>query len=148
MKPTFKVLYEDFNKNEIQFVNWFEFGQWSVIKKELNTLKKKLRKFEKLYSHKIGFDEIQPEIKKFFEKHVWSVEYKKCKSLDDLIEYALEERLKRMCMYYFWAKCEYEVIVSSWPYREGSDRKIDIYAQLEANWPIFKDLVFREIYKK
>ncbi len=148
MKPTFKVLYEDFNKNDIQFVNWFEFGQWSVIKKELNTLKKKLRKFEKLYSHKIGFDEIQPEIKKFFEKNVWSVEYKKCKSLDDLIEYALEERLKRLCMYYFWAKCEYEVIVSSWPYREGSDRKIDIYAQLEANWPVFKDLVFREIYKK
>lgn len=148
MKPTFKVLYEDFNKNDIQFVNWFEFGQWSVIKKELTTLKKKLRKFEKLYSHKIGFDEIQPEIKKFFEKNVWSVEYKKCKSLDDLIEYALEERLKRMCMYYFWAKCEYEVIVSSWPYREGSDRKIDIYAQLEANWHIFKDLVFREIYKK
>jgi hypothetical protein len=143
MKPTFKVLYEDFNKNDIQFVNWFEFGQWSVIKKELNTLKKKLRKFEK-----DDFEKIQPEIKKFFEKHVCSVGYKKCKSLDDLIEYALEERLKRLCMYYFWAKCEYEVIVSSWPPREKSEKKIDIYAQLEANWPIFKDLVFREIYKK
>ena len=108
MKPIFKVLYEDFNKNEIQFVNWFEFGQWSVIKRELATLKEKLSKF-----NKYDFKKIQPEIKEFFEKHVWSVEYKKCKSLDDLIEYALEERLKRLCMYYFWAKCEYEVIVSS-----------------------------------
>ena len=149
MKPTFKVLYEDFNKNEIKFVNWFDFGQWTEIKKELTTLKKQLKKFEKLYSYKIGFTEIQSEIKQFFKTdQAWSVEYKKCKSLDALIEYALEERLKRLCMYYFWSKCEYEVIVSSWPSREGSERKIDIYSQLEANWPVFKELVFREIYKK
>lgn len=145
MKPTFKVLYDDFNKNEIKFVNWFDFGQWSVIKKELNTLKNGLKKFEKLYSYKIGFDEIQPEIKKFFEKHVWAVEYKKCKSMDALIEYTVEQQLDRQCMYYFWTKCEYEVIVSGWPQRDGSDRKIDIYTQLKENWDIFKELVFREL---
>lgn len=149
MKPTFNVLFDDFNKNEIQFVNWFDFGQWSVIRKELTKLNKELRKFEKLYSYKIGFNEIQPEIKKFFKTdQAWSVDYKKCKSLDALIEYAIEERLKRMCMYYFWSKCEYEVIVSAWPPREGSDRKLDIYYQLEANWPIFRDIVFRELKLK
>jgi len=140
MRPTFKVLYEEFNKNEIPFVNWFEFGQWSVIKKELSGLIKKFRKLEKL-----DFKKNQPEIKKFFEKHVWSVEYKKGNSWEELIEYAVEKRLDRLCMYYFWAKCEYEVIVSSWPPREGSERKIDIYTQLKANWDIFRELVFKEL---
>lgn len=148
MKPTFKVLFDDFNKNSIEFVNWFEFGQWSVIKKELTAVKRKLGKFEKLYSYKIGFNEIQPEIKEFFKKHLWPIDYKKCKSLDELIEHTLEDYLKRLCMYYFWSKCEYEVIVSAWPPREGSDRKIDIYSQLEANWPVFREIVFKELKLK
>lgn len=143
MKPTFKVLYEEFNKNEIQFANWFDFGQWSVIKRELSSLIKKFRKLEKL-----DFKKSQKEVKEFFKKNMWSDEFKKCKSLDELIEYSIETRLDRLCMYYFWAKCEYEVIVSSWPPREGSERKIDIYTQLKENWDIFKELVFRELKLK
>lgn len=145
MKPTFKVLYDSFNREEIEYRNWFEFGQWSTIKKELTSLIKKMKKFEKLYAHNIGFDEIQPELREFFKKELWSVEFKKCKNLDDLIRYAVESRLDRLCMYYFWAKCEYEVIVSSWPPRDASERKIDIYTQLRENWGIFRDIVFREI---
>jgi hypothetical protein len=140
MKPTFKVLYDNFNGNTIEFQNWFDFGQWSVIKKELSGLIKKFRKLEKL-----DFKKSQKEIEEFFLKNMWSDEFKKCKSLDELIEYSIETRLDRLCMYYFWAKCEYEVIVSAWPPREGSDRKIDIYTQLKENWDIFKDLVFREL---
>lgn len=148
MKPTFKVLYDNFNKNTIEYQNWFDFGQWSVIKKSLSKMIKKLRCLEKLYSYKIGFNEIQPEVKKLFEKELWNIEYKKCKSLDDLIEYAVEKSLDRQCSYYFWAKCEYEVIVSAWPPKDGSDRKIDIYTQLRENWDIFKELVFRELKLK
>lgn len=140
MKPIFKVLCEEFNKNEIRFVNWFDFGQWSVIKRELSGLIKKFRKLEKL-----DFKKSQKELKEFFRKNMWSDEFKKCKSLDELIEYSIEMRLDRLCMYYFWSKCEYEVIVSAWPPREGSDRKIDIYTQLKENWDIFKELVFREL---
>lgn len=148
MKPTFKVLYDNFNKNTIEYRNWFDFGQWSVIKKSLYKTIKKMRGLEKLYSYKIGFNEIQPEVKKLFEKELWNIEYKKCKSLDDLIEYAVEKSLERQCSYYFWAKCEYEVIVSSWPPKDGSDRKIDIYTQLKENWDIFRDIVFRELKLK
>ena len=149
MKPKFNVLFDDFNKNTIEFQNWFDFGQWSVIKKELSKTIKQLRKYEKLYAHKIGFDEIQPELRKFFrEKLTWSIEFKRCKSMDELIEYAVEKQLDRQCMYYFWSKCEYEVIVSAWPPRDGSDRKIDIYTQLKENWDIFKDIVFRELKLK
>lgn len=140
MKPVFKVLYDDFNKNEIQFQNWFEFGQWSVIKRELSGLIKKFRNLEKL-----DFKKSEREVKEFFLKNMWSDEFKKSNSLDELIEYSIERRLERLCMYYFWSKCEYEVIVSSWPPREGSEEKIDIYDQLKANWDIFKELVFKEL---
>jgi len=140
MKPTFKVLYDNFNGNTIEFQNWFDFGQWTTIKNELSSLIKKFRKLEKL-----DFKKSQKEIEEFFLKNMWSDEFKKCKSLDELIEYSIEMRLKRLCMYYFWSKCEYEVIVSAWPPREGSDRKIDIYTQLKENWDIFKELVFREL---
>lgn len=146
MKPKFNVLYENFNRNTIEFQNWFDFGQWSVIKRELSKTIKKLRKFEKLFVYKIGFDEIQAELRKFFKGELtWSIEFKRCKNMDDLIVYTVEQQLDRLCMYYFWAKCEYEVIVSGWPPREGSDRKIDIYTQLKENWDIFKELVFREL---
>lgn len=148
MKPTFNVLYDNFNKNTIEFQNWFDFGQWSVIKRELSKTIKKLRKYEKLFVYKIGFDEIQPEVKKFFKEEMWNIEYKRCNSMDDLIEYAVEKQLDRLCTYYFWSKCEYEVIVSAWPPRDGSDRKIDIYTQLKENWDIFKELVFRELKLK
>ena len=140
MKPTFKVLIDDFNKNEILFENWFEFGQWTTIKKELSALIKKFRKLENL-----DFKKSQREVKEFFQKYIWSEEFKKCKSLKELIEYSIETRLDRLCMYYFWSKCEYEVIVSAWPPREGSEEKIDIYDQLKANWDIFKELVFKEL---
>lgn len=143
MKPKFNVLIDDFNKNAIQFVNWFDFGQWSDIKKELSGLIKKFRKLEKL-----DFKKSQKEIEEFFLKNMWSDEFKKCKSLDELIEYSIETRLDRLCMYYFWSKCEYEVIVSAWPTREGSDRKIDIYTQLKENWDIFREIVFKELKLK
>ena len=143
MKPIFKVLYDSFNGNTIEFQNWFEFGQWTTIKKELSGLIKKFRKLEKL-----DFKKSQKEVKEFFMKNMWSDEFKKCKSLDELIEYSIEMRLDRLCMYYFWSKCEYEVIVSAWPPRDGSERKIDIYTQLKENWDIFKELVFKDLKLK
>lgn len=146
MKPKFNVLFDDFNKNTIEFQNWFDFGQWSVIKRELSKTIKQLRKFEKLFVYKIGFDEM---LRKFFKDELtWSIEFKRCKNMDELIKYTVEKQLDRQCMYYFWSKCEYEVIVSAWPPREGSDRKIDIYTQLKENWDIFRELVFRELKLK
>ena len=49
--------------------------------------------------------------------------------------------LRCWCMYYFWSKCEYEVIVTGWPDTK-TERKIDIYQQIAANWEIFKNIVF------
>jgi len=56
---------------------------------------------------------------------------------------AFEERLKLDAMYYFWSKCEWEIIVSAWPPNENvPEEKIDVYDQLKMNWNIFVDYVW------
>ena len=56
---------------------------------------------------------------------------------------AFHEQLKRDARYYFWSKCEWEIIISSWP---PSDRikeiKVDAYDQLNMNWDVFTDYVW------
>ena len=49
-------------------------------------------------------------------------------------------------MYYFWARCEYEVVISGWPPAHGDvDRKVDIYEQLMLNWYAFVDYVWEHV---
>ena len=52
---------------------------------------------------------------------------------------AFAEELRRDMMYYYWSKCEWEVIVSAWPPRENMEAKIDVWDQVKANWDIFLD---------
>ena len=82
------------------------------------------------------------------------------------------EILRKECLYYFWGKCEYEIVVTSWPpyinvecidklkaeVEEHSSKynwkqlqinvpltigeKISIYEQLRLNWESFKSYVF------
>lgn len=137
--PVFNVLYEDFNANQIVYKNFFEFGQWEAIKKELKKLKSAIAKAD-------TEDKIIDVYRKFGIKYGKLQErFKKKDPTVSVLKDALEQRLDRSCLYYFWSKCEYEVIVSAWPSREHSERKIDIYSQLCANWEIFKNLVFAEI---
>ena len=51
------------------------------------------------------------------------------------------EKLKREVMYYFWSKCEYEIILSPWTGR-ADDIKIDIYDQIMMNWNSFVGYVW------
>jgi len=137
--PAFNVLYEDFNSNNIVYKNFFEFGQWEVIKKELKKLKSAIAKAD-------TEDKIIDVYRKFGIKYgQMKARFKKKDPTVSVLKDALEQRLDRSCLYYFWSKCEYEVIVSAWPPREHSERKIDIYTQLGANWEIFKNMVFAEI---
>lgn len=54
---------------------------------------------------------------------------------------AFSERLRRDLMYYYWSKCEWEVVVSSWPEGRG-EAKIDVYDQVMLNWELFVDYVW------
>lgn len=141
--PEFNVIIE--NNGNIEFRNFFEFGQWERIKEELKTLKKKLIKV-----HKNNFGPKNQSISNLETAfNELAKEYlidKKFKFRDNLtcINDFLEERLKSECRYYFWGKCEYEVVIHDWP-NERIERKIDIFEQLESNWNIFSKIVLAEI---
>ena len=56
---------------------------------------------------------------------------------------AFSESVKGHLMYYYWSKCEYEIILTAWPPRENfNDKKIDIYDQVMLNWDRFIDYLW------
>ena len=53
--------------------------------------------------------------------------------------------VKRDLSYYFWSKCEWEIIISGWPQRKDfNERKVSVYDQILLNWDIFIDYLWRE----
>lgn len=60
--------------------------------------------------------------------------YQKCK--DDFN--AFETKVMRELMYYFWSKCEWEIILSDWPPSDKfRDKKVSVYDQVMLNWDTF-----------
>ena len=52
-----------------------------------------------------------------------------------------KEKLRKELMYWFWSKCEYEIVISPWVGRnkEEAEVKIDIYDQVMLNFNRFVD---------
>ena len=62
---------------------------------------------------------------------------------------SFSKEVKRNLMYYFWSKCEWEVIVSHWPPSERfEDKKIDVYEQVMMNWNVFIVYLWNYYYLK
>lgn len=57
-------------------------------------------------------------------------------------EFAKE--IRKELQYYFWSKCEYEIIISPWPPRGKPREKIDVYEQIVMNWDIFVDYIWNK----
>ena len=58
---------------------------------------------------------------------------------------AFLEEIRHCLMYYYWSKCEWEVIVSSWPPNPPGrevETKIDVYDQIRLNWEHFCDYLW------
>ena len=56
-------------------------------------------------------------------------------------EFAKE--LRRSLLYYYWSKCEWEVLISPWiSHHNDRDIKVDVYWQVMNNWDIFLDYVW------
>lgn len=51
------------------------------------------------------------------------------------------KRMKQVAMYYFWSKCEHEVVITGWS-NGKTNRKVDIYSQLLLNWDVFVDRIY------
>ena len=149
------VYNQDINKHKIKPYNVFKHGGFI---EGLNQMFKDIKKEQSNYLKKNNLEEplTLREVNKY-NKHMQEFE---------------NECLRKECGYYFWSKCEYEVVVTSWPpYMdvENIDKlkkeveehdsqwsckqlrinvpltvgeKIDIYDQLRLNWDAFKRYVF------
>lgn len=48
------------------------------------------------------------------------------------------EEIRTNLMYFYWSKCEWEVILDHWPHRDNAkQKKIDVYSQVMINWDHF-----------
>ena len=53
------------------------------------------------------------------------------------------EKLKSELMFYYWSKCEHEIIVAPWIGSDDAAIKVDIYDQVMNNWEHFSDYVWQ-----
>lgn len=54
------------------------------------------------------------------------------------------DQLRRSLGYYYWSKCEWELVLTPWVCREGvKDVKIDVYSQVMMNWEVFSEYVWK-----
>lgn len=54
------------------------------------------------------------------------------------------DAVKHSLIYYFWSKCEYELILSGWPPSQRTeDRKVDVYTQVCLNFDAFIDYLWQ-----
>ena len=59
------------------------------------------------------------------------------------------ENVRKSLAYYFWSKCEWEVIVSAWPLSDRiSDKKLDVYEQVMMNWDVFIEYVWTRCHER
>ena len=98
-----------------------------------------------------NFNKNEIEEYNIFNHHCFTHEVKqavkKYKDKNDFLD-----KLKSELRYYFWSKCEWEVIISPWVGRkEPCEEKIDVYNQVMLNWDVFADYVWEnrnELLKK
>ena len=53
---------------------------------------------------------------------------------------SVKEFIVKECRYQFWSRCEYEIIISSWP-DEINKKKIDVYDQIVLNIDIITKIL-------
>lgn len=104
--------------------------EWNVYVGNFNS---KTIEVHNVFDHLRFVRDLTKELKKI-EKSDASEEKKK----DDFAE-----AMRKELMYYYWSKCEWEVIVSHWPHgKDDRDEKIDVYDQVCLNWDKFVDYVW------
>ena len=64
------------------------------------------------------------------------------KEFDDLIKYDLTKeefakKLKHILLYYFWGKCEWEIVIKSIISDNFVEIKTDVFQQIMMNWSVF-----------
>ena len=91
---------------------------WNVYVDDFNG--KKIQVYN-IFRHGYFYDDLKKTAKKYKEDRV-----------------RFEEEVRRDLMYYFWSKCEWEIILSGWPAHDNfEEEKVDVYSQVMLNWEVF-----------
>lgn len=88
----------------------------------------------------------QIEIYNIFKHYKFSKEVKELISKENNKQH-FESELKKILMYYFWCKAEWEIIVSDFPSAQNVKEKFDVFSQIYNNFQHFANYIW-EYYKK
>ncbi len=70
-------------------------------------------------------------------------QYKKAKDKPStFLEF--KEFIRKESMYQWWSRCEYEIVLQSWPTGKNEE-KIDVYWQVMMNINIITDILMKEV---
>lgn len=113
--------------------------EWYVYYEDVN--KKKIEKFN-IFNHAWFTDDCIKILEKYTGKRKLSEDEISKPNPDVLNDIA--EDIKHSLMYYYWTKCEWEVLLVSWtsPENKKTYKKIDVYEQVMMNYPAFIEYVW------
>ncbi len=99
--------------------------KWNVYVDSINRRRIEIYNIFDHASFKKGCDKAWIECKNNFEK--------------------FEKDVYAELMYYFWSKCEWEIILSDFPEsKKFKKEKVDVFSQVRLNWDIFIDYVWNQ----
>ena len=113
--------------------------EWYVYYEDVN--RKKMEKFN-IFNHAWFTDGCIKVLKKHtFNRKLTEEEIQ---NINPVTLNDIAEDVKHELMYYFWSKCEWEILLASWtsPDDERIHKKIDIYDQVMMNYPAFIEYVW------
>ena len=100
--------------------------KWFVFVEDIN---KKQIKVYNIFEHKDFMEDCDDAWEDYINEHRDFSKFKK----------DIESNL----MYYFWSKCEWEIVLSDFPPSDSfQKKKIDVYQQVKINWDKFIDYLF------
>lgn len=90
---------------------------WYVFREDVN--RKKIYEFN-VFNHSHFIDDCKEVFKKFKGDRE-----------------TIEKEIQRWLRYYYWCKCEHEIVITGFPPTDKIRRKVDIYTQILMNWDRF-----------
>lgn len=82
----------------------------------------------------------------YFQKEIVGLVKRRRIRKKDITYDWLSDFVRKEAKYQFWARCEYEIIVSGWPVHNNHE-KLDVYDQIAANFDTVTKLLYENIHK-
>lgn len=110
--------------------------EWNVYVADFNS--KEVKKYN-IFNH-------------FYFKKDCDKAWSECKDKNGFINTKFAEDIRKNLAYYFWSKCEWEIVISSFPESDRfKDKKVDVYEQVMLNWEHFMNYLWNyyisEVYE-